>query len=153
MDIQSTTEKHNITVDNPSTASKEEEKVDPVSSEELKNYPFEGFNISDEAPKKLTKLIIDYSEWIVDGLLKHHAGYGLSNLYKYKDCDLFVAAYAKYLSDELQVPNNRLEDRLLHKRYANLVCKYGETKAQKSYTSDIKDPRRPKLNFIAPDEE
>ncbi|KAF3649173.1 hypothetical protein FXO38_17805 [Capsicum annuum] len=74
MDIQSTTEKHNIKVDNPSTAFKEEEKVDPVSSEELKNYPFEGFNISDEAPKKLTKLITDYSEWIVDGLLKHHAG-------------------------------------------------------------------------------
>ncbi|PHT72334.1 hypothetical protein T459_23119 [Capsicum annuum] len=51
----------------------EEEKVEPVSLGERKNYPFEGFNILDEAPKKLTKLIKDYSEWITDGLLKHHA--------------------------------------------------------------------------------
>ncbi|PHT36006.1 hypothetical protein CQW23_23706 [Capsicum baccatum] len=71
--VETTAEEHNITVDNPSTASKEEEKVEPVSSGERKNYPFEGFKISDEAPKKLTHLINDYSEWIVDGLLKHHA--------------------------------------------------------------------------------
>ncbi|PHT99066.1 hypothetical protein BC332_32059 [Capsicum chinense] len=48
--------------------------MDPVSSVERKNYPFEGFNISDEAPIKLTQLINDYSEWIINGLLKHHAG-------------------------------------------------------------------------------
>ncbi|PHT76623.1 hypothetical protein T459_20145 [Capsicum annuum] len=70
---EATAEEHNIIVDNPSTAFKEEEKVKPVSSRERKNYPFEGFNISDEAPKKLTKLINNYSEWIVDGLLKYHA--------------------------------------------------------------------------------
>ncbi|PHT84516.1 hypothetical protein T459_12959 [Capsicum annuum] len=69
-----TAEEHNMTVDNPSTASKDEEKVKPVSLGEWKNYPFEGFNISDEAPKKLTQSINDYSEWIADGLLKHHAG-------------------------------------------------------------------------------
>ncbi|PHU23237.1 hypothetical protein BC332_08344 [Capsicum chinense] len=45
-----------------------------VSLGERKNYPFEGFNISDEALKKLTQLINDYSEWIVDGLLKHYTG-------------------------------------------------------------------------------
>ncbi|PHT34132.1 hypothetical protein CQW23_25932 [Capsicum baccatum] len=73
--IEATTEDHNITVYNPSTSSKEEEKVEPFSSGERKNYPFEGFNISDEAPKKLTQLINDYSEWIVNGLLKHHAVY------------------------------------------------------------------------------
>ncbi|KAF3639601.1 hypothetical protein T459_25161 [Capsicum annuum] len=73
--VEATTEKHNITVDNPSTASKEEEKVEPVSSGEGKNYPFEGFNILDEAPKKLTQLINDYSEWITGGLLKHHTVY------------------------------------------------------------------------------
>ncbi|PHT48542.1 hypothetical protein CQW23_12750 [Capsicum baccatum] len=71
--VEATAEEHNIIVDNPSTDSKEEEKVEPVSSGERKNYPFEGFNISDEAPKKLTQLINGYSEWIVDGLLKHHA--------------------------------------------------------------------------------
>ncbi|PHT69688.1 hypothetical protein T459_24792 [Capsicum annuum] len=74
VDVIATVEEHNITVDNPSTASKDEEKVELVNLGELKNYPFEGFNISNEARKKLTQLINDYSEWIADGLLKHHAG-------------------------------------------------------------------------------
>ncbi|PHT81314.1 hypothetical protein T459_14329 [Capsicum annuum] len=70
---KSTAEAYNITVYNPSTASKEEEKVEPISSGERKNCPFERFNILDKAPKKLTQLINDYSKWIADGLLKHHA--------------------------------------------------------------------------------
>ncbi|PHT72427.1 hypothetical protein T459_23212 [Capsicum annuum] len=74
VDITATVEEHNMTIDNPSTTSKDKEKVKLVSLGERKNYPFEGFNISDEALKKLTQLINDYSEWIVDGLLKHHAG-------------------------------------------------------------------------------
>ncbi|PHU30492.1 hypothetical protein BC332_02585 [Capsicum chinense] len=73
VDFTATTEEHNITVDNLSTASKDEEKVEPVILGEQKNYPFEGFNISNEASKKLTQLINDYSEWIADGFLKHHA--------------------------------------------------------------------------------
>ncbi|PHU03502.1 hypothetical protein BC332_28753 [Capsicum chinense] len=72
-DVTATVEEHNIIVDNPSTAFKDEEKVDLISLGELKNYPFEGFNISDEALKKLIQLINDYSEWIADGFLKHHA--------------------------------------------------------------------------------
>ncbi|PHT94479.1 hypothetical protein T459_02361 [Capsicum annuum] len=72
--VEAIAEEYNIIVDNPSTAFKEEEKVKSISSGERKNYPFEGFNISDDAPKKLTKLINDYSEWIADGLLKHYAG-------------------------------------------------------------------------------
>ncbi|PHU13642.1 hypothetical protein BC332_14847 [Capsicum chinense] len=72
--LETTVEEHNITGNNPSTASKEEEKVEHANSGERKNYSVKGFNISDEAPKKLTKLINDYSEWIVDGLLKHYAG-------------------------------------------------------------------------------
>ncbi|PHU29666.1 hypothetical protein BC332_01759 [Capsicum chinense] len=62
--VEVTAEEHNITVDNLSTDSKEEEKMEPVSLGERKNYLFEGFNISDEAPKKLKQLINDYSEWI-----------------------------------------------------------------------------------------
>ncbi|PHT47576.1 hypothetical protein CQW23_11784 [Capsicum baccatum] len=50
--VVSTAEEHNITVYNPSTASKEEEKMELVSSGERKSYQFEGFNISDEAPIK-----------------------------------------------------------------------------------------------------
>ncbi|PHU07807.1 hypothetical protein BC332_24296 [Capsicum chinense] len=52
--VEATVEENNITVYNPSTPSKEEEKMEPISSEERKNYLFKGFNISDEAPKKLT---------------------------------------------------------------------------------------------------
>ncbi|PHT59454.1 hypothetical protein CQW23_01817 [Capsicum baccatum] len=73
VDVTATTKEHNITVDNPSTTSKDKEKVKPVSLGERKNYPFEGFNISNEASKKLIQLINDYSEWIVDGLSKYHA--------------------------------------------------------------------------------
>ncbi|PHT85628.1 hypothetical protein T459_07734 [Capsicum annuum] len=74
VDVTATAKEHNMTVANPSTASKDEEKVKPVILGERKNFPFEGFNISDEAPKKLIQLINDYSEWIANGLLKHHAG-------------------------------------------------------------------------------
>ncbi|PHT63446.1 hypothetical protein T459_32670 [Capsicum annuum] len=69
------------------------------------------------------------------------------------NCDLFVAAYAEYLNDRLPVPNDRLDVGLLHKRYVDLLWKYGEEKVQKPYASDIKDPRRPKPNSVATDEE
>ncbi|PHU19500.1 hypothetical protein BC332_10651 [Capsicum chinense] len=81
--------------------------------------------------KKLTQLINIYSEWIADGLLKHRVG---------RNCGPFVADYAEYLSDGLQVTNDGLDAELLHKRYAALLWKYGEAKAQKPYASDIKDP-------------
>ncbi|PHU20674.1 hypothetical protein BC332_11825 [Capsicum chinense] len=69
------------------------------------------------------------------------------------NCGPFVAAYAEYLSDGLQVPNDGLDDELLCKRYAAHLWKYGESKAQKPYATDVKDPRRPKPNSIALDEE
>ncbi|PHU19528.1 hypothetical protein BC332_10679 [Capsicum chinense] len=56
------------------------------------------------------------------------------------DCGPFVAAYAEYLSDGLQVPNDELDARLLRKRYAALLWKYGEVKTQKPYATDVKDP-------------
>ncbi|KAF3634421.1 hypothetical protein FXO38_25141 [Capsicum annuum] len=96
--VEATDEEHNITVDNPSTASKEEEK------------------------------------WSLD-------------------CGPLVAVYVEYLSDGLKVSNNGINTGLLRKRYASLLWKYREAKAQKSYASDIKDPRRPNSNFVAPDEE
>ncbi|PHT68782.1 hypothetical protein T459_28269 [Capsicum annuum] len=54
--VEATTEEHNITVNNPLTSSKKEKKVEP--------------------------LINDYSEWIDDGLLKHHAGRSSSEIQK-----------------------------------------------------------------------
>ncbi|PHT38880.1 hypothetical protein CQW23_22453 [Capsicum baccatum] len=247
VDVTATTKENSMTVDNPSTASKDEEKVEPVILGERKNFPFEGFNISDEAPKKLIQLINDYLEWIADGLLKHHAGryyqqqpevsrneecliniikgfsipaslpwnlvdevyipincgdefhwvlavvvlkerhirvydsmsrrrrsgpsseiqklaktlptyLDMSGFLDQKvrtdwDCGPFVSDYAEYLSDGLQVLNDGLDAGLLRKRYVALLWKYGEAKAQKPYATDVKDPRRPKPNFIALDEE
>ncbi|PHT86257.1 hypothetical protein T459_08363 [Capsicum annuum] len=173
--VEATTEEHNITVDSPLTTFKEEEKVESVSSGEQNNYPFEGFNISDDALKKLIQLINDYSEWIADGLLMHHADrrrsgpsseiqklvkilptylnmsgfldqkfctdWSMIEAYRDKkdnsfdvqyveeiaqqtlgslDCGLFVAMYAEYLIDGLQVPNNGLDAGLLRKRYVFL---------------------------------
>ncbi|KAF3655403.1 hypothetical protein FXO38_08425 [Capsicum annuum] len=69
------------------------------------------------------------------------------------DCGPFVAAYVEYLSDGLQVPNNGLDAGLLRKRYVGLLWKYGEVKAQKPYATDVKDPRRPKLDPITLNEE
>ncbi|PHU10892.1 hypothetical protein BC332_17822 [Capsicum chinense] len=43
VDVTATAEKHNITVDNPSIASKDGEKVELVSLGERKNYPFERY--------------------------------------------------------------------------------------------------------------
>ncbi|KAF3640424.1 putative protein EIN4-like [Capsicum annuum] len=69
------------------------------------------------------------------------------------DCGPFVAVYAEYLSDGLQVPNDGLDAGLLRKRYAVLLWKYGEAKSQKPYATDVKYPGRSKLNSVAPDEE
>ncbi|PHT52880.1 hypothetical protein CQW23_07342 [Capsicum baccatum] len=57
------------------------------------------------------------------------------------DCGLFVATYAEYLSDGLQVPNVGIDAGLLYKRYAALLWKYGEAKDHKPYATDVKDPR------------
>ncbi|PHU14554.1 hypothetical protein BC332_15759 [Capsicum chinense] len=69
------------------------------------------------------------------------------------DCRPFVAAYAEYLSNGLQVTNDVLDAGLLRKRYTALLWKYREAKDQKPYATDVKDPRRPKQNSIALDEE
>ncbi|PHU01404.1 hypothetical protein BC332_31191 [Capsicum chinense] len=69
------------------------------------------------------------------------------------NCGPFIIACVENLSDGLQVPNDRLDAGLLRKRYAAILWKYREAKAQKLYVSDIKDQRRPKPNFVTPDEE
>ncbi|PHU07532.1 hypothetical protein BC332_24021 [Capsicum chinense] len=97
--VESTTEDHNITVDNSSTPSKEEEKVEPVSSGEWKNYLFKRFNILKEAPKKLTQLINDYSEWIDDMLLKHNVGSIIKGF-------SISAGLPWHLVDEVYIPIN-----------------------------------------------
>ncbi|PHU10269.1 hypothetical protein BC332_22129 [Capsicum chinense] len=81
----------------------------------------------------LNKMANPFDVQYVDGIAQQAIGS--------LDCGPFVAAYAEYLSDGLQVPNDGLDAGLLRKRYAALLWKYGEAKAQKPYATYVKDPR------------
>ncbi|PHT72933.1 hypothetical protein T459_23718 [Capsicum annuum] len=93
--VEATAEKYNITVDNPSTASKEEEKVEPM----IEVYQ--------------DKMANPFDVQYVEGIAQQTIGI--------LDCGPFVAAYTEYLSDGLQVPNDGLDARLLRKRYDALL--------------------------------
>ncbi|PHT78393.1 hypothetical protein T459_16445 [Capsicum annuum] len=56
------------------------------------------------------------------------------------DCGPIFAAYDEYLSNGLQVPNDGLDAELLCQRYATLLWKCGEAKAQNPYATEVKDP-------------
>ncbi|KAF3663034.1 hypothetical protein FXO37_12203 [Capsicum annuum] len=193
--VEATAEEDNIIVDNASTASKEEEKVEPVSLGERKSYPYcqqqpevfrneecliniiKGFSIPAGLPFHLVyKVYIpinfgDEFHWVLavvilkercirvyDSMSRRRRSGPWSEIQKlakilptYLDMSGFLDQ--KYLSDGLQVPNDELDDVLLRKRYASLLWKYGEAKAQKPYASDVIDSRRPKSNSVTPDEE
>uniref|UniRef100_M1BYU7 Gag-pol polyprotein n=1 Tax=Solanum tuberosum TaxID=4113 RepID=M1BYU7_SOLTU len=51
-------------------AKDKEKKVEVVSCDVKQQYPFEGFNIDVEGP---TELMASFSQWINEGLYKHHA--------------------------------------------------------------------------------
>ncbi|PHU07189.1 hypothetical protein BC332_23678 [Capsicum chinense] len=121
VDVTATGEEHKMTVDNPSTTSKDEEKVEPVRSDCSTTEAYRD------------KMANPFDVQYVDGIAQQTIGS--------LDYDPFVAAYADYLRDGLQVLNNGIDAGLLRKRYAALFWKYGEVKAQKSYTADVKDPR------------
>ncbi|PHU22586.1 hypothetical protein BC332_07693 [Capsicum chinense] len=130
---EATAEEHNITVNNPSTTSKKEEKVEFVRTD--------WSTIEAYRDKMGNPFDVQYIEGIAQQTI------GILNY------GVFVVAYAKYLTDGLQVPNDGLDVELLRKRYATLLWKYREAKAQKPYASNIKDPRRSNPNSTAPDEE
>ncbi|TMW96389.1 hypothetical protein EJD97_007456, partial [Solanum chilense] len=52
-------------------AKKKGKKVEIVSCDVKSQYPFEGFNIDGEG--RPTKLMSSFSQWINEGLYKHHA--------------------------------------------------------------------------------
>ncbi|PHT89662.1 hypothetical protein T459_04775 [Capsicum annuum] len=215
--VEATNEEHNITVDNPSIASKEEEKVEPLKvsrNEECLINIIKDFSISAGLPwylvdevyipinyhdefhwmlvvvilkerrirvydsmlrrrhfgpsseiQKLAKILPTYLD--MSGFLDQKVRTDWSTIEAYRDkignlfdvqyvegiaqqtigsldCGLFVAAYAEYLSYELQIPNDGLDAGLFHQIYAALLWKYGEAKSQKLCASNIKDPRGPK---------
>ena len=51
-------------------AKKKGKKVEVVICDVKRQYPFEGFNIEGDGP---TKLMPSFSQWINEGLYKHHA--------------------------------------------------------------------------------
>ncbi|KAM3358619.1 hypothetical protein P3S68_021552 [Capsicum galapagoense] len=66
------------------------------------------------------------------------------------DCGVFVAAYAEFLSDQMQIPSSNLDAEYLRKRYATLLWNYGVKKAKKIYSSDHDDPPRPRPFYVPP---
>ncbi|PHU24873.1 hypothetical protein BC332_03205 [Capsicum chinense] len=128
--VETTAKQHNIKVDNPTTASKDEGKVKLVSPEEQKNYPFEGFNISDKAPKKLTKLINDYSKLIADVLLK-----------------LYAVDLPWHLVDEVYIPNNYGDE--FHWVLAVIVLKERHIRVYKSISKRRRSGPSSKIQQLA----
>ncbi|PHT76836.1 hypothetical protein T459_20358 [Capsicum annuum] len=65
-----------------------------------------------------------------------------------RDCGVFVAAYAEFLSDQMQISSSNLDTEYLRKRYASLLWNYGVKKAKKIYSSDHDDPPRLRPFYI-----
>ncbi|PHT80192.1 hypothetical protein T459_18244 [Capsicum annuum] len=59
-----------------------------------------------------------------------------------------VAGYAKYLSEEMNVPSDGFEEEYHRMCYATLLRKYGIQKVKKSYVSETDDPPRSKSRII-----
>ena len=51
-------------------AKKKEKKIEVFSCDVKRQYSFEGFDIDGEGP---TELMSSFSQWIKEGLYKHHA--------------------------------------------------------------------------------
>ncbi|PHT58913.1 hypothetical protein CQW23_01276 [Capsicum baccatum] len=114
VDVTATAEEHTMIVDSPSTASKDEEKVKPH------------IHVIFYYLRKKAKLKIQEQYRYTTGNYLYKVY--INNAYD-RDCSPFVAAYAEYLSDGLQVPNDGLDAELLRKRYAALLWKYEEANA------------------------
>ncbi|KAK4729711.1 hypothetical protein R3W88_022699 [Solanum pinnatisectum] len=68
------------------------------------------------------------------------------DVYKDNDCGMFVATFAEFLSDEINMSYDSFGSDYLHKRYATLLWKYGLDKAKAGYVSDNDD--LPKLKSV-----
>ncbi|XP_047268422.1 uncharacterized protein LOC124898692 [Capsicum annuum] len=64
------------------------------------------------------------------------------------DCGVFVCAYAKILSEGLQVHSCQFDAASQRARYASLLWHYGVEKTNEGYTSDNGDPPRPNKSVI-----
>ncbi|KAG5620622.1 hypothetical protein H5410_005840 [Solanum commersonii] len=69
------------------------------------------------------------------------------------DCRMYVAAYAEFLSDEINIPSTHFRSDYLRKRYATMLWKYGVDKTKAGYVSDNDDPTRSKNDYTSPAED
>ncbi|KAH0781354.1 hypothetical protein KY290_000952 [Solanum tuberosum] len=60
------------------------------------------------------------------------------------DCGVFVATYAEFFSDGLQIPSDGIISQSLRLRYASLLWNYRILKARSGYVSNNEDPQRPR---------
>ncbi|WMV09338.1 hypothetical protein MTR67_002723, partial [Solanum verrucosum] len=72
-----------------------------------------------------------------------------------RDCGLYVATFAEFLSDQLVIPpdtDGHLAN-YLRNRYATLLWRYGIDKFKGGYISENDDPPKPKGQFTTPTEQ
>ncbi|KAM3395880.1 hypothetical protein P3S68_004886 [Capsicum galapagoense] len=63
------------------------------------------------------------------------------------NCGVFVAVYAEYLSEGLDIPSSEIDAHYYRLRYVSILCKYGSVKADNEYFSENDDPPRPRMKF------
>ncbi|PHT32463.1 hypothetical protein CQW23_28800 [Capsicum baccatum] len=121
--VTATAKEHNMTVDNPSTSSKDKEKVEPqpevFRNEECLINIIKGFSIPAGLPWHLVDEVyipINYGDefhWVLVVLILKERRIrvydSMPRRRHSRDCGPFVAVYAEYLSDGLQVPNDGLD--------------------------------------------
>ncbi|KAG5601685.1 hypothetical protein H5410_033055 [Solanum commersonii] len=83
--------------------------------------------------------------------LTHSKSYMLLVLPNKQAIVFFVAAYAEFLSDGLQIPSDEIISQCFRLRYDSLLWNYGILQARSGYVSNNENPQRPrpkKVKFI-----
>ncbi|WMV15859.1 hypothetical protein MTR67_009244 [Solanum verrucosum] len=70
-----------------------------------------------------------------------------------KDCGLYVATFAEYLSDQIETSLIDSLPEYLRKRYRALLWSFGSEKAKGAYVSQNNDPPKPNSVVTQPPEE
>ncbi|PHT58226.1 hypothetical protein CQW23_00589 [Capsicum baccatum] len=83
--------------------------IEDQIEESKKKFVFYSFLISDNMPRGV---IEEYKQWVEEGLLKFHTK---------KDRGVFVARYAEYLSEGMNVPSDGFEAEYHRMRYTTLL--------------------------------
>ncbi|PHT38573.1 hypothetical protein CQW23_22146 [Capsicum baccatum] len=140
--------------------------LEDESTEFKQTFAFEGYGISDDIP---SSIIEEYKKWVLeDTILSTQQDYAESivvadnenavdNIIKdfsipaglpwhllTRDCGVFVAGYAEYISEEMSVPAVDFEATYHRMRYASLLRNYDLRNAKKGYVSENEDPPRPR---------